>query len=206
MSGVARPRAASRGRAAHRAARPRRGLPPGALRDATAAALFVLAVVALAAAVTAIGFAAPARDALGFGFGGLPRDGGEVVAVFIHNARLAGVVAGAVIVVQAPRLERDDGTLGATGRGLRTAVDVVLAIAVAANAAVVGIAFGAYGARMVSATATHGPVELAGYAAALALYLRARVRLLRPRPALTLAATALGLLALAALLEVYAQL
>lgn len=176
------------------------------LRAAGAASLAVLAVVALAAAVTAIAFTGPARDALGFGFGGVPRTFGEAVSIFAHNARLMGAVAAAVIVVQSLRLERADGSLGRGGELARSGVDVVLGVAVAVNAAVVGVAFGAYGDRMVKATLPHAPVELAAFGLALALYLRARRERLRPRPALLLAAAALALLAFAALIEVFAQL
>lgn len=174
--------------------------------DAALAAAAVLAVVAVAALVTAAACAGAVRDALDFGFGGVPRTLGEAGAVFLHNARLMGAVAAGVLVVQAPRFERADGSLGRGGTFLRTVADIVLALAVAVNAAVVGAALGAYGERMWRAVLPHAPLELAAYACALALYLRARDARLAPRPALTLAASALALLALAALVEVFAQL
>ena len=43
---------------------------------------------------------------------------------------------------------------------------------------VVGAAIGAYGTRMVGAMLPHGPVELAAYSLALALYLHGRRRAL----------------------------
>lgn len=176
------------------------------LRTAWRAALAVLAIAALAALVTAIGFAGPARDALGFGFGGLPRTLPEAGAIFLHNARLMGAIAAAVLIVQSPRLGRDDGSLGRGGELLRTVVDVTLGVAVVVNAAVVGIAVGAYRGEMVVAMLPHGPIELAAYGLALALYLRARAARLDPRPALGLAACALGLLALGALTEAFLHL
>jgi uncharacterized membrane protein SpoIIM required for sporulation len=80
----------------------------------------------------------------------------------------------------------------------------VLALEVALNVLVVGAALGAYGRRMVTAILPHGLLELAAFAVALALYLRARrVRLAPPRIATT-ALACVGLLALAAVLETYA--
>ena len=53
---------------------------------------------------------------------------------------------------------------------------------IAANVLVVGAALGAYGERMVRAMLPHGPVELAAYALALALYLQGRSRALPAAP------------------------
>ncbi len=78
-----------------------------------------------------------------------------------------GAVAAGVLVVQAPRFEHADGSLGRGGAFLRTVADLVLACAVAVNAAVVGAALGAYGGRMVTAVLPHAPLELAAYACAL---------------------------------------
>ena len=69
---------------------------------------------------------------------------------------------------------------------------------------VVGAAVGGYGTRMVRAMLPHGPVEVAAYALALALYLLGRSR---PLPTARLAgtiATSVALLAVAALLETFA--
>ena len=54
--------------------------------------------------------------------------------------------------------------------------EVILAGAITANVAVVGAALGAYRERMVLALMPHGPVELAAYALAVALYLQDRRR------------------------------
>lgn len=178
----------------------------GLTRAAAATALGVLVVIALAAAVTALAFAEPARQALDFGFGGVPRRLDEALAIFASNARLMGAVAAAVTIVQAPRWDRPDRPLGVGGRRLRLAVDLALGAAVTANAIVIGMAVGAYGWRMVEAMLPHGPPELAAFALALAVYLRARGELLRVRTVIVPAAAALALLALAALVETYAAL
>ena len=71
---------------------------------------------------------------------------------------------------------------GRTARPGRGSPDVqrlgeaLLGAAVAANVIVVGASFGAYGTRMLRAALPHGPVELAAYSLALALYLQGRTR------------------------------
>jgi hypothetical protein len=169
-------------------------------------AAVALAVGALAAAVTAIGFAPAARRSLDYGFAGVPPRLGEALAILGNNARIGASVASAIVIVQAARLERTDRTLGRLGRLLRGACDVALAVAIVVNAATVGEAVGAYGSRMLVAMLPHGPIELAGYALAVALYLRARERLLGWGVTLRLASWSLALLALAALLETFAAL
>ena len=60
-----------------------------------------------------------------------------------------------------------------------------------ANVLVIGAGLGAYGERMARAELPHGPVELAAYALALALYLQGRRRAL-PAGRLTKVAAALA--------------
>ena len=62
-----------------------------------------------------------------------------------------------------------------------TVAELILAAAITANTLVVGVAIGAYGLRMVSATLPHGPIELAAYTLAIALYLHDRRRNLPAR-------------------------
>jgi hypothetical protein len=86
---------------------------------------------------------------------------------------------------------------------VRTGAEIVLGAAVAINVLAVGAAVGAYGTRMVHALLPHGPVELAGFGVALALYLRGRTRAL-PRNLLVGAiAASVGLLAVAAVMETF---
>ena len=68
---------------------------------------------------------------------------------------------------------------------------------------VVGASFGAYGTRMVRAALPHGPVELAAYSLALALYLQGRTRPLPIRHVLAVAALSVSVLALSAVLETF---
>ena len=86
------------------------------------------------------------------------------------------------------------------------AVDAALALGVLVNTALVGAALGAYGARMAVAMLPHGPVELAAYALALALYLHARRHALSVRRVAATAAACLSLLAVGAVLETFVAL
>lgn len=204
MSAAASAARAARGPAGGGCGPPLAQPPPG--RDAQRillVAFLVLAAVLLTAAVTAVALARPAREALGFGFGGVPRTLGEAAAIFLNNVRLMAAVGAAALIVQSPRLGPDGSgaSLGAGGRLLRAAVDLALLAVVAFNVAVVGMALGAYGGRMLVAMLPHGPIELNAFAVALALYLRARQEPLRAAAALPLAGLALALLALAALVE-----
>ena len=86
---------------------------------------------------------------------------------------------------------------------LRRLGEALLAAAVAANLIVIGASFGAYGTRMVRAALPHGPVELAAYSLALALYLQGRTRALPARHMLAVVALSVAMLALAAVLETF---
>ncbi len=79
----------------------------------------------------------------------------------------------------------------------------MLGAGVAANVIVVGAGLGAYGARMIRALLPHGPVELAAYSLALALYLEGRQRPLGIRHAVAVGALSVAALALAAVLETF---
>ena len=71
---------------------------------------------------------------------------------------------------------------------------------------VIGASLGAYGTRMVRAALPHGPVELAAYSLALALYLQGRDRPLPGRLIVAVVALSVATLALAAILETYVNL
>ena len=134
-----------------------------------------LTVATLAvAAIVRIGWAGDVRRTLAFPFTGLPPRVDTAAAILATNARLLAAVLAAVLVAQSPWLAGRDARRGPVACGLLAAVDAVLVLAVAANTMLVGAALGAYGTRMVAAILPHGPLELAAFAAALALHLRAR--------------------------------
>jgi hypothetical protein len=148
--------------------------------------------MAMAAGVQLAGLADDTRRMLGFRFGGVRSTPGEAATLALHNARLAaGVLLCAAL---APHLARP----------VRRAVDVGFAALLAGNAAAIGLAIGAYGWRVIAATALHLPLELAALSLAGGAYMQACKRPLS-RPALcATAATSGALLLAAAALESYA--
>jgi hypothetical protein len=172
------------------------------LTAAVAAALTV-AVLAVAALVR-VAYAEPARAMLAFGFGGVAARPQSVVSIFAANARLLAAVIAAAVIVQSAWCGRLAAPRAPLACAVVAALDTLLALQVALNVLIVGAALGAYGTRMVAAILPHGPFELAAFAFALALYLRARRHRLAPRRIATTAAACLGLLAFAAVLETYA--
>ena len=172
-------------------------------RDALAVAGGLSVATVAVAAIVRVGWAAEARRLLGFGFTGVPARLETATSIFAGNARLLAAVFAAILVAQSPWLAGPEARRGPLMSALTATVDAVLALAVAANVALVGSALGAYGERMAVAMLPHGPLELAAYALALALYLRARRGPITARHALDVGAVCLGGLALAALLETF---
>jgi hypothetical protein len=89
-------------------------------------------------------------------------------------------------------------------RWIAIAADGVVAGSCLLHVVLVGAAIGAYGEPAVSALLPHGPVELAAFSLALALYVGARREPLTLRPALTVAGFAVAGLVVGAVIEVYA--
>ena len=98
------------------------------------------------------------------------------VAIFVHNARAILGVFGLLLIAQLAA--RHPGGPGRAQRLILAGGELILAGVIAANVLVVGAGLGAYGERMARAELPHGPVELAAYALALALYLQGRRRAL----------------------------
>jgi hypothetical protein len=88
-------------------------------------------------------------------------------------------------------------------RLILAAGELILTGVIAANVLVLGAGLGAYGERMARAELPHGPVELAAYALALALYRQGRKRILPAGHLAKVAAVSVALLALAATLETF---
>jgi len=159
----------------------------------TAAALLTAVVVRLA-------LAAQARRWLGYRFPGVPAHLSTTVWILAHNARgLAGVLG---LLTVAQLAARSPGPARAQ-LVLRSAGEVVIAGAITANLLVIGAAIGGYGTRMLVAMLPHGPVELAAYSLALALYLIGRRRALPAARVAVVACASVALLALAAALETW---
>jgi hypothetical protein len=174
-------------------------------RGALAVAAGLAAATVTVAVIVRVGFAGEVRQALGFPFAGIPARPETAATILANNARLLAAVFAAVLIAQSPWLAGPNGRRGLLGSALLACVDTVLVLAVATNALVVGAALGAYGSQMFAAVLPHGPLELAAFAAALALHLQAHRRRLAAHAVLGTAATCLALLALAAALETYVR-
>lgn len=154
-----------------------------------AAAVAIVALTALGVAAT--GHSADARDALRFGFAGMDPSIAQASAIAIHNGRLAGATLACSILT--PRLHPVT----------RIPVHLLLALILVFNSAAVGVAFGAYGWRVIRATGPHLPLEFAALSLAGGAYLHAcRQPLSAPTIALVAASCAL-LLCAAAAIETY---
>jgi hypothetical protein len=161
-------------------------------------ALAIAACIVLAGAV-AIMARGWARDWLRFTFPGVADRPAVAVGIFAHNLRsLSGVFVLLIFARLAP-LAPDKRTTRLTVR----LGELLLAGAITANIVVVGAALGAYRERMLLALLPHGPVELAAYSLALALYLQDRRRKLQVAYVATAVAACVALLAIAAVLETW---
>jgi hypothetical protein len=183
--------------------------------DAPVTASSLTATIKLAGAVAAISASAcgvialtvhvaladAARNWLAFPFTGIPARPGPVLIIFLHNLRALAAVCGLLLIAQSALWKA--GVPGRASQILRRSGEVLLLAAIGANLIVVGASLGAYGTRMLRATLPHGPLELAAYSIALALYLQGRRRPLPLRLVLCIAALSLATLALAAVLETY---
>lgn len=130
------------------------------------------------------------RAFLHFGFDGVPQTPGQAVAIATHNAALGAAPLIAAAIAQ--RL-----------RPIQVAVEILLGALLITNSALIGLALGAYGSRLVGAVTAHLPLELAAFCLAGGTYLAAIAQPLRHR---TLVASATGcatLLATAAVAETY---
>ena len=178
---------------------------PARLRRLELTRLAILTgVVAIAACMVLAGvvaMAAPAqaRGWLGFTFPGLAARPAVAVGILAHNLRS---LSGVFVLLILPRLAPRAPDKRSARLGVRLG-EVILAGAITANIAVVAAALGAYQQRMVLALMPHGPVELAAYSLAIALYLQDRRRNLPAAFVAKVAVACVALLAIAAVLETW---
>ena len=150
--------------------------------------------------------AAAARRWLSFPFAGIPARPSTAAIVFSHNLRALAAVFGLLMIAQSAYWNAAGAEPGPGHRTLRRVGEALLAAGIVANLVVIGASFGAYGTRMLPAALPHGPVELAAYSLALALYLKARRRAVPARLVAAVLALTVLTLALAAVLETYVNL
>ena len=169
---------------------------------AIVAAALTAATLLIALAVR-VAFAGEARRWLGYRFPGVPADLSTAVWILGHNARALGGVLGLLMVAQLAARSPEPARVQLL---VRSAGEVVLAGAIAANLLVVGAAIGGYGTRMLIAMLPHGPAELAACSLTLALYVNGRRRTLPAGHIAAVAAVGVALLAVAAALETWVSL
>lgn len=182
------------------AALPDEGTVPCTARLAGRTAGALTIAVTVVAAIVHLAFASPARHWLAFSFSGIPARAGEVAVIFTHNLLALGATGGLLLIAQ---VRHRAGESGAIQRGLQRAGEFVLGAGVAVNVIVIGASIGAYGERMVRAVLPQGPLELAAYALALALYLRGREHRLAAAHVAIIAVLSMIGLAIAAALETF---
>ena len=174
------------------------------VRLASALAIVLTLACGLIAAVVHAGFAAQARRWLAFPFTGIPARPDIAARIFLHNLRALAAVGGMILITQSGQWRAHEPTRAPTTA--RRLGEVLLGGAIVANLIVVGASFGAYGTRMLRAALPHGPLELAAYSLALALFRQGRTRALPARHLLTIVTLSVATLALAAVLETYVNL
>jgi hypothetical protein len=157
----------------------------------------VLVAIGGVALVVRVACAGDARDALGLTFPGLPRTLGSAAEVFGANVRLLGVTVIAAVVAALLRGERR------MGRVPVVLCDLALGLGCVLHVLLVGAAVGGYGSKGLAYILPHGPVELAGFAVGLALYVEARAGRVALREAVGSVVMAIALLVVAAGLEVF---
>lgn len=169
------------------------------------AAVLTLACGGIALIVRAW-FADQARRGLAFPFTGIPARPDVAANIFSHNLRALAAIGGLLLIAQSVHWTgREDEPTRASAT-VRLLCEGLLGAALAANLIVVGASFGAYGTRMLRAAMPHGPLELAAYSLALALYQQGRRRALPARHVLAVGALSVATLALAGVLETYVNL
>jgi Stage II sporulation protein M len=164
-------------------------------------------VTAIVAIVTAAVWGTGMRRWLGFSFGGVKPTAGAVLSIFANNMKLvvAAALAAAVAQLKVRSAAGHPTRVDANTLGWVSPIcELSLLVAALANIAIVGIALGAYGGRMLLALLPHGPFELAAYCVALNFYFTARRRLLSSWAWATALASSSVLLAIAAVLETFA--
>ena len=173
-------------------------------RHAVALATVIAAGTIAVALVVHLAAAEPARQLLAFPFAGLAARPETALSILATNLRLLIATLAAAVIIQSPWCIPRAGQRSPLGTLIVSALDALVALQSAFNVCVIGAALGAYGTRMAAAMLPHGPLELAAFALALALYLHARQGPLPPRRLATVAPACIALLAAAATLETYA--
>jgi hypothetical protein len=171
---------------------PRSSVHELAIGAAMCASASALTITAAAAAVVVTGIADDVRRSARLSFAGVAHTPIEVLAIAIHNARIA--TATFLFAVAAPWLPSR----------ARRVVDALLVTVFLLNATLVGMALGAYGGRLAFAAA-HVPIEFGALGVAGGAYIAARRRSVGWSSLMGAAGLCTCLLLLAATAETYAS-
>jgi hypothetical protein len=164
----------------------------------------VLVTVTLAAAlVTKVGFAEQARRLLAVRFTAIPSTPGDALAIWAHNARSTIGVA-VFAVVQPVSLKLLEGEQPVWRDRLLIVCDVIVACWAVGSSLIAGVLLGAYGTRQLASYLPDGPVEVTAWVLLVVLYIDLRRNRTSLREAAARLAGVLGLLAVAAVLELKA--
>jgi hypothetical protein len=137
------------------------------------------------------GIADEVRQNFRLGFAGVERTPGAAAAIAVQNARIAAAV---LLCAVALRWLPDPA---------RAIVDVLLAVVFMLNVVAIGLALGAYGDRLIAATAAHAPIESAALSLSGGTYITARRQPVPTRALACVVVATAALLAGAAAAETY---
>ena len=177
---------------------------PGELLLATKVAALLVGLTAATAMAVHFLAAERAREALGFGFAGVPHSFATAAGIFTNNARVRAAILVACLAVRIGREIAESDFARTVALAIAMVCDGTLLVLCCFHIVVIGAAYGAYGLQTVRATVLHGPFELAAFSIGLSLYLSARCEPLGWRRFACTSATALALLAAGAGLEALA--
>ncbi len=173
---------------------------PQEVRSAIKLGCVAMILMTLVAVIVGLGMAAAVRHELSYPFPHGTLGWAGVKTILLDNLRLALAPVGASLLLSSTR--PDEGAAWSRfSRAMRAVCDLVIGGAAIVNLLLVGASYGAYGMKMARYTLPYAPVELAGFACALTMYLSTRRRALRLRNASWLIAATVVLLSIAALLE-----
>jgi hypothetical protein len=150
---------------------------------------------------THLAFAAAARRLLAVHFAAVHHDAAAAAGVLTHNAT---ILAGFAVFLSCAHVLQDSEQLGRFERASLRVCDGVFCLWATGTATLAGVLIGAYGTRQIRAFLPQAPVEIAAWLLLIVLYVDVR------RRRATLACTArrlpviLALLALGAVLELWA--
>jgi hypothetical protein len=159
----------------------------------------LLGLTASSALLIRLAFEQPARRLLDVHFAVVRQDAASALGIWAHNTT---IVLGFAVFMACSSIAGQ--TRRAPERMLLGACDLALCLWAAATALLAGVLLGAYGARQARAFLPQGPVELAAWSLLIVLYVDVRRRRLSAGPAATRLAAILGLLGVAAVLELWA--